>query len=73
MSYLTIDGYFANTLNGDLNEDNIVDLFDALALAKSYGSLWNRIGWNEEADINGDMQIDIFDAILLVRLFGHTR
>jgi len=73
MLYTTIDGYFANTLNGDLNSDNMVNLFDALQFAQSYGAYWNGFRWNEEADINGDQQVDILDAIFLGKLFGHTR
>jgi hypothetical protein len=73
MSYRFVDGYFANTLNGDLNGNDVVDVFDALVFARSFGVCWNGLGWDEVADINGDKQIDIFDAILLGNLFGHTR
>jgi len=69
--YTPVDGYFANTLNGDLNGDNIVDLFDALALAKSFGALPGLQSWNEDVDINGDGFIDIYDALLLCSRFGH--
>ena len=71
MSYTPVDGYFANMLNGDLNGDNIVDLFDALALAKSFGALPGLRSWNEDVDINGDGFIDIYDALLLCSRFGH--
>jgi hypothetical protein len=73
MSYTPVDGYFSNTLNGDLNGNNVVDIFDAIIFAKSFGARWNGFSWNEVADINGDGQINILDAILLGNLFGHTR
>jgi hypothetical protein len=71
--YATVDGYFANTLNGDLNCDNNVDVLDALLLAKSFGATLNDPGWSEDADINGDGVIDILDAIMLCQCFGHTK
>jgi hypothetical protein len=73
LSYTPVDGYFTNTLNGDMNGDSVVDIFDALVFTKSFGVHFNGFGWNEAADINGDVQIDVFDAILLGNLFGHTR
>lgn len=65
-------GYFSNAMSGDLNGDGRVDLFDALLLAKSYGSTPDLPSWNEDADINGDGVIDIYDALLLCRSFGRT-
>ena len=73
MLYATFDGYFANTLNGDLNSDNHVDVLDALAFAGSYGTFPEYPSWNEEADMNGDGTIDLFDAIMLGQCFGHSR
>jgi hypothetical protein len=71
--YATVDGYFSNTLNGDLNSDNRVDLFDAVSFAGSYGRFPGYPGWNEDADMNGDGTIDLFDAIMLGQCFGHSR
>lgn len=73
MLYATFDGYFANTLNGDLNGDNRVDLFDAIAFAGSFGMFPGYPSWNEEADMNGDGTIDLFDVIMLGQCFGHSR
>jgi hypothetical protein len=72
ISYGTIDGYFGNLMNGDLNGDRIVDLFDAIAFANSFGALPGYLGWSEEADLTGDGLIDIYDAIMLCNHFGHT-
>jgi hypothetical protein len=71
--YATIDGYFANTLNGDLNCDNAVNLLDAILLAKSFGTRPSDMNWNEDADANGDTFVDIYDALLLCSSFGHSR
>jgi len=71
--YTSFDGYFSNMMNGDLNGDNLVDLFDALTFADSFGMLPGYPRWNEEADINGDGIIDVFDAILLGKCFGYSR
>jgi hypothetical protein len=73
MLYATFDGYFANTLNGDLNGDNHVDLFDAVAFAGYFGVFPGYPRWNEEADMTGDGTIDLFDAIMLGKCFGHSR
>ena len=66
-------GYFSNAMSGDLNGDGAVDLFDALLLAKAFGTNPDLQNWNEDADINGDGIVDIYDAIALCNCFGHTR
>lgn len=66
------NGYFSNAMNGDLNGDHTVDLFDALLMARSFGCCPESQMWNEDADINGDMNIDIYDALLLCARFGRT-
>jgi hypothetical protein len=71
--YSAFDGYFSNMVNGDLNGDNHVDLFDAVTFAGSFGMFPGYPRWNEEADINGDGIIDVFDAIMLIRCFGNSR
>jgi hypothetical protein len=73
MSYVPHDGYFVNTLNGDLNSDNRVEIFDAIAFAGYFGTFRGCLGWNEGADMNGDGVVDIYDAIALCSCFGHTR
>jgi hypothetical protein len=71
--YAVTGGFFANAITVDLNGDGTVDLFDALLLAKSYGSRPDLQSWNEDTDINGDGVVDIYDAITLCNCFGHTR
>jgi len=73
--YSTLDGFFGNRRNGDLNGDGAVDVFDAIVFAKSYGTFLavypGYSTWNEEADLNGDGRIDIYDAIQFAALYRH--
>jgi hypothetical protein len=71
--YATIDGYFANTLKGDINGDNVVNLLYSILLAKSFGARPGDTNWSEDADINGDGIVNILDAIALCDCFGNSR
>lgn len=64
------DGSVQIRLTGDMNGDSVVDLFDALILAKAFGSTESAPNWNPYADINHDGVVDIFDAIILSSHFG---
>jgi len=55
---------------GDLNSDEIVNIFDALTLAGSFGSEPSDQNWNPRADINQDGAVNILDAIILAGNFG---
>jgi len=57
-------------LLGDINDDGIVDIFDAILLANAFNSAIGMPTWNPEADLNNDDFIDIFDAIILSLNFG---
>jgi parallel beta-helix repeat protein len=57
-------------LFGDVNKDGVVDIFDAIKLATSFGLTPASPKWNPEADINKDGVVDIFDAIILSNNFG---
>jgi hypothetical protein len=61
---------------GDLNHDNIVDIFDAEYAAKAFGSHPGDPNWNPDADLDHEPPstdtIDIFDLILLASHFGQT-
>ena len=54
----------------DLNDDLVADIYDALILARAYGSNLGSSSWKEEADINNDGEIDIYDAIMLANNYG---
>ncbi len=55
---------------GDINDDGIVDIYDAILLANAYNSKPTSPNWNLNADINGDNTVDVFDAILLANNYG---
>jgi len=67
-----VDGWIFVTIPGDVNGDNIIDIFDAIILAGAFGSTPSSPNWNSNADINGDNIIDIFDAIILAGAFGKS-
>jgi hypothetical protein len=55
---------------GDINDDGVVDILDALLLAGAFLSTPGSPRWNPNADLNNDGIVDIFDALLLARYFG---
>jgi len=57
---------------GDLNYDNVIDIFDALVFSYAYSSELGDSSWNVNADMNGDDIVDIFDAIIISNVFGNT-
>lgn len=59
-------------LQGDMNSDGIVDIYDAILLANAINSKPGDQNWNFAADINGDNVVDIYDAILLANNYGKT-
>ena len=71
---LTTDGSFSNLqiIPGDINEDGVVDINDAILASHAFGSTPSDPDWNPAADLNEDRQIDIFDLIILVMNFGQT-
>ena len=60
----------AATIQGDINGDGKVDIFDVIALAQSYGTALNNPNWNPNADLNADGIVDVFDAAILASNFG---
>ena len=53
-----------------MNGDGIVDIYDAIILAKAFNSSPSNSNWNPNADINGDNVVDIYDTIILAMNFG---
>ncbi len=65
-----MDGMVYVGIPGDINGDGIVDIYDAIILAKAYNSkLYDSI-WNANADINSDANVDIYDALILASNFN---
>lgn len=69
-NYVTI--YVFITIAGDLNGDQVVDIYDAIILANHFGIGRYHPLWDANIDINNDDFIDIFDAILLAANYGKS-
>ena len=65
-----INGIVKVKIPGDINGDDIVDIFDAIIASNAYGSRVGDPNWNPEADLKEDGVIDIYDVILLSMHFG---
>ena len=71
ISYDLIDGYYRLTSpTGDINDDKMIDIYDAILFAKTFGSIPSSSNWNPKADLNSDDTVDIFDALILASNFG---
>lgn len=57
-------------INGDVDGDNEVTLFDFGQLVAAFGSMPGDSGWNPNADLDGDEEVTLFDFGVLVRNFG---
>ena len=57
-------------VNGDIDGDNEVTLFDFGALVSAFGSMPGDGNWNPEADLDGDEEVTLFDFGILVSNFG---
>ncbi len=52
-------------INGDINDDNAVDLLDYFDLSDSYNLALGDNGYNDAADLNGDLSVDLLDYFIL--------
>lgn len=59
-------------LPGDINHDGKVNIFDLVALAKTYGSTPTTPNWNGNADTNNDKIIDVRDLRTLGKNYGKS-
>jgi hypothetical protein len=57
-------------LNGDLDVNGVVNIFDIVLVAIHFGQVWCTRGWDPRADIYGDGQINIFDIVVIALNFG---
>jgi hypothetical protein len=64
------DGWVIITTPGDIQGDFVVDIYDAISLAKVFGSVPTSLRWDSNADINNDSNVDIYDAIILANHFS---
>ena len=56
--------------DGDINGDNVVDIFDVVKWAAAFGSTPTSANWDPAADINGDNIVDVFDGVVIGANFG---
>jgi hypothetical protein len=66
------DGWIYVAGVGDINVDEIVDIFDVVLVALAFGSSPPDPNYNPNADINDDCIIDIFDITIIAIYFGRT-
>jgi parallel beta-helix repeat protein len=66
------DGLISVTIQGDVNGDCVVDIFDIVRIALAMGSKPNDPSWDPNADINNDGIIDIFDIVIVAIHFGEV-
>ena len=59
-------------IDGDVNHDATVDIFDAVILVTAYGSTPLDPSWNPHCDLNEDGIVNIFDVIILASNYGHS-
>lgn len=57
-------------VNGDVDGDNEVTLFDFGLLVQALGSTPGDPNWNPDADLDGDDEVTLFDHGILVKNFG---
>ena len=59
-------------LPSDINKDGVVNILDAILLARAFGSEPGDPNWNSAADINKDDKVNILDAIILAANYGES-
>ena len=57
---------------GDANGDGQVNIFDAVAVGRSWQTTRGGPGYSDEADLNNDGRVDIFDAVAIGRNWQTT-
>lgn len=57
-------------LQGDINVDGQVDIFDIVIVATNFSRVWCTLGWDPRADLNGDGIVDIFDIVVIALNFS---
>lgn len=70
VSGMDVTGVNVSLVNGDIDGDNEITLFDFGGLVAAFGSIPGDSNWNAEADLDGDEEVTLFDFGILVRNFG---
>ena len=64
------DSRCVSILQGDVNGDCKVDIFDLATVGLAYGSQPGDTNWNPNADVNNDGKVDIFDLAMVGLNYG---
>ncbi|MBS1706384.1 MAG: hypothetical protein JST40_10945 [Armatimonadetes bacterium] len=59
-------------VNGDIDRDNAVTIFDYVELSTSFDKGIGENGFNANADLDGDGFVSIFDYLILSNSFDHV-
>ncbi|MBS1704575.1 MAG: S8 family serine peptidase [Armatimonadetes bacterium] len=59
-------------INGDVDEDDAVTVFDYLELSDAFDTVWGGDSWNERADLDRDEQVTVFDYLILANNFDRV-
>ncbi len=59
-------------INGDVDGDNTISIFDYIDLSTSFDKSSGDAGFNPDADLDGDDSVTIFDYIILSDNFDQT-
>ncbi len=62
----------ASLVNGDVDGDNSVSIFDYIELSGSFDKATGESGFDAEADLDGDGAVTIFDYIILSNNFDQS-
>jgi hypothetical protein len=58
------------TIEGDVNGDFIVDIYDVVKVATAFGSKPGNPNWDPNVDVIIDNVIDIYDVVIVAQSFG---
>lgn len=70
VSTADVAGIDVSLVNGDIDGDNEVSLFDFGNLVAAFSSVPGDSNWNPNADLDGDEEVTLYDFGILVRNFG---
>lgn len=59
-------------VNGDANQDNVINILDFSILATAYGKSESDPGYDRRADFNNSRRIDILDFSILATNYGRS-
>ncbi|MBS1704567.1 MAG: dockerin type I repeat-containing protein [Armatimonadetes bacterium] len=61
----SVEGLTVNLINGDVDGDNEVSVFDYLRLSNSFDRSVGDTGFDPDADLDGDGTVTVFDYLIL--------